>query len=407
MSHFSKLDASNYVPISLLNAGKCRSYALGLAAAFVAAGVRFDFVGGEEVNALELHGSSSVKPLNLRGDQSAEAGFRQKLMRILTYYFRLIRYAAVAKPKVFHIMWNNKFEFFDRTLLMLYYKLLGKKIVLTAHNVNAGKRDGYDSFLNRLTLKIQYRLCDHIFVHTTKMKDELLVDFGVPEIRTSIIPHGVNYTVPNTALTGAAARQQLGIGEREKVILFFGYIAPYKGLEFLVAAFDEIARLDNNYRLIIAGEPKTPKDKDYWNRIKETIARSAANNRVIQKIEYIPDAETEWYFKAADVLALPYVHIFQSGVLFLSYSFGLPVIAADVGAMREEIIAGKTGNVFEAENVPRLAQTLREFFKSDLYQELPRRRSEIKDYADEKYSWKKIAALTTAVYAAVAGAQKK
>jgi glycosyltransferase involved in cell wall biosynthesis len=406
MNDFSKTNAANDVPVSLLNAGKCRSYALGLAAAFVAAGVRFDFVGGEEADALELLGSSRVKRLNLRGDQSAEAGLWQKMTRILAYYFRLIRYAAVAEPKVFHIMWNNKFEFFDRTLLMLYYKLLGKKIVFTAHNVNAGKRDGYDSFLNRLTLKIQYRLCDHIFVHTTKMKDELLVDFGVHEERTSIIPHGVNYTVPNTPLTGAAARRQLGLGEGEKVILFFGYIAPYKGLEFLAAAFDAIARGDKNYRLIIAGEPKTPKDKDYWNNINAAIDRSGSAGQVIRKIGYIPDAETELYFKAADVLVLPYVHIFQSGVLFLSYSFGLPVIAADVGAMREEIIAGKTGDVFPAENAPELARTLREFFAGDLYRALGRRRQEIRNYADEKYSWKKIAALTTAVYAVVAGAKK-
>ena len=53
------------------------------------------------------------------------------------YYAKLIRYAATAEPRIFHILWNNKFEYFDRTLLMLYYRLLGKKIVLTAHNVNA------------------------------------------------------------------------------------------------------------------------------------------------------------------------------------------------------------------------------------------------------------------------------
>ena len=74
------------------------------------------------------------------------------------YYVRLVRYAATAKPKLFHILWNNKFELFDRTVLMLYYKLLGKSIVFTAHNVNAGKRDSNDSWLNRLSLKIQYQL---------------------------------------------------------------------------------------------------------------------------------------------------------------------------------------------------------------------------------------------------------
>ena len=64
-------------------------------------------------------------------------------------------------------------------------------------------------------------------------------------------------------------------------------------------------------------------------------------DRVIAKIEYVPDEETELYFKAADVLILPYTHVFQSGVLFLGYSFGLPAIAADVGSLKEEIIEGR------------------------------------------------------------------
>ena len=75
------------------------------------------------------------------------------------YYAKLIRYAATAKPRIFHILWNNKFEFFDRTLLMLYYRLLGKKIVLTVHNVNAGRRDSKDTRLNRLTLANPISAC--------------------------------------------------------------------------------------------------------------------------------------------------------------------------------------------------------------------------------------------------------
>ena len=60
---------------------------------------------------------------------------------------------------------------------MLYYKLLGKRVVFTAHNVNAGKRDSNDSWLNRLSLKIQYQLSDHIFVHTEGMKSEMVSEF--------------------------------------------------------------------------------------------------------------------------------------------------------------------------------------------------------------------------------------
>jgi glycosyltransferase involved in cell wall biosynthesis len=399
----------------LLTAGRDRPYALGLAAALAAAGAQFDFIGSDEVDSPELHTSPQIHFLNLRGDQSVEAGRLKKVFRVLAYYFRLLAYAATAKPKIFHILWNNKFELFDRTALMLCYKLLGKKIVLTAHNVNIGKRDGTDSFLNRLTLKIQYRLCDHIFVHTPKMQAELVADFGVSEKKTSVIPLGINNAVPVTDLTTAAARARLKIGLADKVILFFGQIAPYKGLEFLVDAFAELQTVagrgpgtghrtptadlrppSSEYRLIIVGRPKG--EKSYWDNLRRKIADCAARDRISERIEFIPDAETELYFKAADVLVLPYKHIFQSGVLCLGYSFGLPVIAADVGSLKEEIIEGKTGFVFRPQDSSDLAVTIEKYFASVLYRNLDSKRQMIRDYANKRYSWTKVGEITCRVY---------
>ena len=106
------------------------------------------------------------------------------------------------------------FELFDRTVLMLYYKLLGKKMVFTAHNVNAGKRDSNDSWLNRVSLKIQYSLSDHIFVHTDGMKSEMVAEFRIPESKISVIPFGINNTVPNTSLSSAEAKRQLGMDSK-------------------------------------------------------------------------------------------------------------------------------------------------------------------------------------------------
>lgn len=107
------------------------------------------------------------------------------------------------------------------------------------------------------------------------------------------------------------------------------------------------------------------------------------------------------FFKAADVLVLPYVCIFQSGVLLLGYSFGLPAIAADVGSLREEIIEGKTGFVFEAENPVDLARAIRTYFASELYQRLDQNRQTIRDYANERYSWTKVGEMTRRVYSAL------
>src|SRR5262249_52480643 len=154
-------------------------------------------------------------------------------------YVKLIGYSATAKPKLFHILWNNKFELFDRTLLMLYYKLVGKRLVLTAHNVNAGKRDENDSWLNRFSLKVQYRLSNHILVHTDAMKREIIAEYSVSPLKIRVIPFGINNTVPNSNLSVATAKRQLGVDQHDRTLLFFGNIAPYKGLEYLITAFGE------------------------------------------------------------------------------------------------------------------------------------------------------------------------
>jgi glycosyltransferase involved in cell wall biosynthesis len=313
-----------------------------MASALVAQGIAIDFIGSDKLDAPELHCSSLLTFLNLRGDQSETAPLRRKVARIVTYYARLAMYAARSRARIFHILWNNKFEHFDRTLLMLYYRLFGKRIILTAHNVNMRKRDGRDNWLNRLSLGIQYRLCHHILVHTGAMKDELIADFGVASQRVSVIPFGINNTSPATALGRREARERVGVGPSEKTLLFFGQIAPYKGVEYLIAAMSELTKEYKNLRLVIAGRIK-PGYASYWNAMRSEISLRGLENRIIQHVRFIPETEVEVYFKAADVVVIPYIEIFQSGVPFLSYSFGLPVIATDVGSFRNDIVEAKTG----------------------------------------------------------------
>ncbi len=385
------------IAVALLTGGSDRPYVFGLATSLMSKGVALDLIGSDELNCPEFHRQPGVTFLKLRGDQRPDVSFIRKLSRVSMYYAKLIRYAATAKPRIFHILWNNRFESFDRTLLMLYYKLLGKRIVLTAHNVNAGRRDSKDTPLNRLTLGIQYRFADHLFVHTEKMKRELIEEFGVQGSRVTVIPFGINNAVPNTGLTPGDAKQRLRIREGDRTILFFGRITPYKGLEYLIGAFQRILARREDYRLIIAGRPDNC--ERYWQTIRESIREDTESGRVLLRADFIPDDETEVYFKAADVLVLPYKDIYQSGVLFLGHSFGLPVLAADVGSLRDEIVDGKTGFVFRPEDAADLARAIEQYFASDLYTDLNSRRQKIRNYATARHSWDVVGQMTTGVYA--------
>lgn len=393
------------IKVALLTGGSDRPYAFGLSMALVSKGIGLDFLGSDHLDGPEMHATEGLDFVNLHRDSWEKVGPIRKYTRVLAFYARLLWYAINAKPKIFHILWNNKLKHVDRTLMMFCYKILGKKVAFTAHNVNQARRDGRDSPLNRLTLRIQYRLADHIFVHTEKMKTELLDEFGVRNGAVTRIPFGINNAVPHTSLTAAEARKRLGLESSAKTILFFGAIWPYKGLEHLVAAFQRIAASRPEFRLVIAGESKKGSEQ-YLRSIQECIASEPTRSQIIQKIEFVPDNETEVYFKAADVLALPYTEVFQSGVLFLAYSFGLPVIASQVGSFRDDVIEGRTGLLCRTADPEDLGRVIETYFASELFQTLDRKRQEIRDYATARNSWSEVADITTKIYQKLLGTNR-
>ncbi|MCU1253687.1 MAG: hypothetical protein JWQ49_6716 [Edaphobacter sp.] len=380
-----------------------RHYACGLAMALASEGVILDIIGNDEMDSAELHASPNLHFLNFRKGQCKDASFAHKLWRLLVYYAKLIRYVARSRSRILHILWNYKLELFDRTILMFYYRASGKRVVFTAHNVNQARRDAKDSWLNRVTLKIQYRLCSHIFVHTQKMKDELCQDFGVAEGTVTVIRYPVNNAFPDTELTPAEAKRRLGLREDERAILFFGRIVPYKGIEYLLEACRLLlADRQGNYRLIVAGDPKKGSE-EYQRGIQSAVNRNFGRGQVILRMEFIPDSEMELYLKGADVLVLPYKEIFQSGVLFMAYTFGLPVVATDVGSFREDIVEGSTGFLCKPGDSRDLAMAVERYFASDLYKNLKVRRRELKGYANANHSWHAVAELTCDAYAKVMG----
>ena len=388
--------------MALLTGCKDRHYAFGMAMGLAAKGVRVDVIGSDEIDSPELHTTPNIQFLNLRGDREGRTTRFGKLINLLTYYAKLIWYAARSDAEVFHILWNNKLELFDRTLLMLYYRLCGKKIVLTAHNVNQARRDEKDSLSNRATLKTQYQLSDHVLVHTQRMKEELCHEFGKSEDAVTVLRYPMNNAVPETSLTPAAAKQRLGLKSSDRALMFFGRIRPYKGIEHLLDAFRYVQDdRQSNYRLIIAGEPK--KGSEEYLREIEQIVQGFRPEKVILEFKLIPDEDIELYFKAADVLVLPYKEIFQSGVLFLAYSLGLPAIATDVGSFHEDIVEGTTGFLCKPGDPEDMARAIRQYFSSDLYRNLTGRRRELVGYAHANHSWDAVAELTCRAYAQITG----
>jgi D-inositol-3-phosphate glycosyltransferase len=193
------------------------------------------------------------------------------------------------------------------------------------------------------------------------------------------------------------ARKKLNLDDGGRIALFFGVITPYKGLEYLLWALTKRREKDDPFRLIIAGKVDK-KFSQYWKSVQRIAKEHNLGDYIIERIGYIADKDVEVYFKAADVLILPYKYIFQSGILFLAFNFGLPVIATDVGSLREFIIDGKTGFLCKPEDPDDLAEKINIYYNSHLFRNAEENREKIIGYANEKYSWGKIGGKTHDLY---------
>src|SRR5258708_855327 len=243
---------SDDMKVALLTAGQDQHYALGLLGTLQGKPVHIEFIGNDVMATSEVVKTGRVNFYNLVGNQDSNTSIRQKALRILQYYARLIRYAAHTDVKLFHILWFRKFPYIERTLLNAYFKILGKKLVFTAHNVDDQARDGKTRLSNKISLRFLYNIVDHILVHTTKMQLELIEEFGIAKEKITVVPHGINDVIPEARVTRLEAKQQLGFGLNDKILLFFGNIAPYKGLEDLIRALAELIDEDDRFRLVLA-----------------------------------------------------------------------------------------------------------------------------------------------------------
>lgn len=357
--------------------------------------LEIDLIGTDRTDVIE-NKYKNVNVLNFRGNQNPNVGKWEKIKRIFVFYIRLIKYTFKTNSKIFHIHWANKFFFFDFTILNVFYKLLGKKIVYTAHNIDEGMRDKKQGFIRLLGYKILYQIVDQIIVHNNYSKKILINKFNVSKNKININKLGINKIASQTGLTRETARTSLNLDFKNKVILFFGGLNPYKGVENLIDAFTLMVKEDGNIRLIIAGQPR---DNEYFKLIKNKILQNDINRFCFTFFDFIPNDDVERFFIAADCCVLPYRFIFQSGVHALSFAFGLPVIATDVGSFKEEdIIEGETGFVCDKNDVAGLREALTRYFDSSLYYNLDENRKKIKQWAEEIYSWDTIGFGTYKLY---------
>ncbi len=194
------------------------------------------------------------------------------------------------------------------------------------------------------------------------------------------VPHPL-YDNFGEKISQAAARQHLSIGNDEKVLLFFGFIRKYKGLDILLESM-QLLRNDPataNIKLLIAGE--FYEDKKAYD---DQISALNISDNLILKTDFIPDSEVKYYLCAADVVVQPYRNATQSGVTPLAYHFEVPMIVTNVGGLPSLVPKGKVGLIAEP-NAAAIAEKIKQYFEIGTDNFLPHLVEEKK-----KYSWAKM-----------------
>jgi len=183
------------------------------------------------------------------------------------------------------------------------------------------------------------------------------------------------------------ARKKMKISDEKRVILFFGLIKRYKGLEYLVSAFQKVKEELDNVTLLIVGSIYNGDNEDF-KFYSDLIDLISHDDNIICVNEYVPFEKIHSYFLASDVVVLPYIKTYTSGVLLAAYAAGRPVIVTDTGALSEVVDIGKSGFIVPPKDVNILAQTIMKTLSN------PDHMEEMGNYAkhlsETLYSWKKL-----------------
>lgn len=366
--------------------GGMNYYDFGLAGGLANAGVNVTLYTCDKTQAPRLSGFVCKKPFK---------GIYGKSNK----YVRGLRYAGGLLAALFDSVLKgasvSHFHFFHFTgieyMSVLLARLVGLSVVVTVHDVESFSGDSTSERAAK-TLGLASR----IIVHNNVSAAEVVSKVGIPAEKISIIPHGNYLPYVDECVSTEDARAKLSIEKSRKVVLFFGQIKEVKGLDLLLSSLKAVIDRDHSVQLVVAGKVW----KDDFSKYADIISRNGLEENVRLDVRYIPDDEAPLYYRAADLVVLPYRRIYQSGVLLMAMSYGRSVVVSDLPGMTEVVTDGETGFVFRSEDEEALAAALiRALADNQARDDVATRGLQL---MKSKYDWGSIGAKTHSVYREVA-----
>jgi glycosyltransferase involved in cell wall biosynthesis len=263
------------------------------------------------------------------------------------------------------------------TILRYVQKNERTKIVAITDNILPHEKRPGDNTFTRYFLKN----CDAFITMSERVMEDLRQFEKQKPARQVLHPLYDNFgeIISKQQARNFLRESGLEIGDEEKVILFFGFIRRYKGLDILMEAMADERIKAAGIRLLVAGEFYED-EKPY----RELIEKSGIERSLILKTDFIPDGDVKYFLCAADAVMQPYRNATQSGVTPLAYHFEKPMIVSNVGGLPALVHHGKTGLV-AAPDPSSLADAILHYYELGEDYFIPHLRSE-----KLKYSWKNL-----------------
>jgi glycosyltransferase involved in cell wall biosynthesis len=295
----------------------------------------------------------------------------------------------MAKGALLHAQWWSLPLWPIYAFVCSGFKARRRPIVFTVHNI----RPHEDSRIYECLCRVLFKLGDHFIVHSGENLATLREVYHIPDSRMTQIAHGP-LDFPSGVFTREAVRQDLGFSNEHRVVLLFGAIRPYKGVDVALRALADVREEMPEVRLLIAGKPW-----ETWDSYRALISALGIEPFVSTDLRYIPAGEVAKFFLAADLVILPYRRFdAQSGVGAAALAFQKPLIVTDVGGLPD--LVGDRGWVVPCDDGKALAEKMGRCLRD------PERLSEMarqsKRLCDEG-SWAEAAKKTYSVYESVLG----
>jgi D-inositol-3-phosphate glycosyltransferase len=318
----------------------------------------------------------------------------QRAIRLLSAWMELTRYLSQRKPDIVQF---SKIHFPFEGIFLAQMRRRGLTLTQICHEFELRENQGgpFASLTVRAYADI-YKNFSAIFFHAKENCDKFLALFPFVENRkTHIIPHGnsgwlLKYFPQDHDWNEHRRHYDLKPGQ--PVVLFFGLLAPSKGIQDLVEAF-ALVRQSSDAKLLIAGYPTKHFDME---ELKEKIAALGLTEHVVLDPRYIPLEEVGALMGLATVAVYPYRSSTQSGALQVAYTFGRPVVATIVGGLPEAVEHGRSGFLVPAYSPPELAEAIRKLVTNH---ELAKVMGEYARHLSEtRFSWRSVARRIVNVY---------